>query len=73
MLIPHQQLSREALAGIIDDYILREGTDYGARELSLEEKRARLRRQLERGEVVIAWDERLGTGSLVPREPTRRG
>lgn len=71
--IPHTAVSAEALRGIIESFVLREGTDYGARELSLEEKRARLRRQLERGEVVIAWDERLGTGSLVPREPTRRG
>jgi uncharacterized protein YheU (UPF0270 family) len=35
---------------------LREGTDYGAREFSLDEKVAHVVRQLERGEVKIVFD-----------------
>ena len=66
MLIPYRQLSEDALAGIIDDYILREGTDYGERELSLEEKRARLKKQLARGEVAITYDARTNSCTLVP-------
>lgn len=66
MLIPYQRLSREALAAIIDEYILREGTDYGSREKSLDEKRTRLRTQLERGEVVISFDARTNSCTMVP-------
>ena len=38
MEIPHRQLSDEALLGVIEEYISREGTDYGHREYSFEEK-----------------------------------
>ena len=38
MEIPHQQLSDEALLSVIEEYISREGTDYGHREYSFEEK-----------------------------------
>jgi len=66
VLIPWQQLSDAALAGVIDDFILRDGTDYGNRELSLDEKRARLRAQLVRGEVAITFDPRTNSCTMVP-------
>ena len=45
--IPLQALSPEALIGVIDAFILREGTDYGDRVYTLDEKRDRVRRLLE--------------------------
>jgi uncharacterized protein YheU (UPF0270 family) len=51
--IPQQQLSAEALLGVIDEFILREGTDYGSQEYTLEEKRQRVLRQLDRGDAEI--------------------
>ncbi|MFZ9890043.1 MAG: YheU family protein [Myxococcota bacterium] len=49
-------LSPQALAGVIESFVLREGTDYGHEEHSLEEKVASVRAQLERGEARIAFD-----------------
>ncbi|KGQ34222.1 hypothetical protein P375_01260 [Gallibacterium genomosp. 2] len=57
MIIPWQQLSETALHNITQSFILREGTDYGARELTLAEKEARLLKQIKSGEVVIVWSE----------------
>ena len=37
MKIPQQELSSDALVGVIDAFILREGTDYGPQEYTLEE------------------------------------
>ena len=37
MIIPWQELEEETLYNVLDSFILREGTDYGARELSLDE------------------------------------
>jgi uncharacterized protein YheU (UPF0270 family) len=54
--IPHDALSVAALRGVIESFVLREGTDYGERELSLEWKVAGILRQLERGEVQIVFD-----------------
>lgn len=65
MRIPWQELSEEALRGVIEDYVSREGTDYGGREYSLAEKRQQVLRQLERGEVVISFDAESETCSLM--------
>lgn len=57
MIIPWQELEESTLHNILDSFILREGTDYGARELSLAEKRERLLAQLKADKVVIVWSE----------------
>ena len=61
--IPWQSLSDDALAGVIEEFVTREGTDYGV-EYSLEEKCLAVRRQLEAGEALITFDEATGTCSL---------
>lgn len=53
MKIPQQQLSAEALMGVIDAFILREGTDYGLQEYTLEEKRQRVLGSLASGDAEI--------------------
>ena len=50
------QLSEDALLGVIEEYITREGTDYGLQELSLEQKVAQVKRQLSSGRAVIIFD-----------------
>lgn len=57
MIIPWQSLQPETLENVLDAFILREGTDYGLRELSLAEKRQRLFAQLQAEKVVIVWSE----------------
>ena len=54
--IPHEALSAAALRGVIESFVLREGTDYGEREVPLEWKVAAILRQLERGEAQIVFD-----------------
>lgn len=57
MMIPWQQLSAEALQGLIENYVEREGTDYGEREVDAEVKHGQILAQLKSGEVIIAFDE----------------
>ncbi|MDG4952895.1 YheU family protein [Actinobacillus equuli subsp. equuli] len=57
MIIPWQELEPATLNNVLDSFILREGTDYGEKELSLEEKRERLLTQLKADKVVIVWSE----------------
>ena len=52
--------------GVIQEYVTREGTEYGAEEFSLDEKCLAVKRQLERGEVLITWDEESQSCSLLP-------
>ncbi|MGN0921900.1 MAG: YheU family protein [Cellvibrio sp.] len=65
MIIPHQQLSPDALQGLIEEFITREGTDYGVQEISLVDKVAQVKRQLEQGEVVIVFDTATETVTLL--------
>lgn len=54
--IPREKLSRETIDGIIEEFVLREGTDYGAQEISLERKKEQVYKQLEKNEVKIFFD-----------------
>ncbi|MEC7518412.1 MAG: YheU family protein [Myxococcota bacterium] len=63
--VPQDRLSPAALEGVIDDFVLREGTDYGHDDPTLERKRAEVRRQLDAGEIVVAFDPRTETVNLV--------
>lgn len=56
MEIPPEQLSDAALRGIIEEFITREGTEYGASEVPLDSKVANVAAQIRRGEVVIDFD-----------------
>jgi uncharacterized protein len=64
IVIPHGELSAEALHGVIESFVLREGTDYGEREYSHEEKIAQVRAQLERGQARILFDPESNTVTL---------
>ena len=57
VIVPHTELSPEALNGVIESFVLREGTDYGERDVSFETKVAQVRRQLERREAEIIFDQ----------------
>ena len=65
MQIPYTALSADALRGVIEEFISREGTDYGDQEFSLEDKIRQVRAQLESGEVVLTFDEESETCNLV--------
>ena len=69
IVIPHTELSAEALRGVVESFVLREGTDYGEREISLEQKVAQVLRQLERGEARIIFDAELETVDIVVSRP----
>ncbi len=54
--VPYDQLSPDTLRQLIESYVNREGTDYGLRERTLEQKVDDVVRQLENGEAVIVFD-----------------
>jgi uncharacterized protein YheU (UPF0270 family) len=49
-------LKRDTLRAVIESFVLREGTDYGVHETSLEDKVAQVLLQLRRGEAHITFD-----------------
>jgi uncharacterized protein len=49
-------LEPDTLRAVIESFVLREGTDYGVHEASLEDKVAQVLIQLRRGEAQIMFD-----------------
>ena len=70
--IPHTELSPDSLRGVIDNFILREGTDYGERDVSHESKVTQVMRQLERGEAKILFDPVTESVDIVAGKISRR-
>lgn len=70
--VPHTALSAEALQGVIESFVLREGTDYGERDVAHDAKIAEVLRQLERGEARIVFDPVTESVDIVVTPPRRR-
>lgn len=68
MEIPYKELSADALTAIIEEYITREGTEYGNQEYTLSQKVAQVRRQLQTGEVFVSFDPESQTCQLCTYE-----
>ena len=56
VVVPHTELAADVLRAVIESFVLREGTDYGVQEFTLDQKVAKVIRQLERGEAQIVFD-----------------
>jgi len=56
VIVSYTELSPDALQGVIESFVLREGTDYGMHDYSLEQKVAHVLRQLQRKEAQIVFD-----------------
>jgi uncharacterized protein len=65
IVVPYSELTPEALRGVVESFVLREGTDYGEHLFSLEQKLAHVMRQLERGEARIVFDPQTETIDIV--------
>ncbi len=68
VMVPLDKLSEDALTGLINEFILREGTDYGQREYSLDEKHAQIHKQLASGQIVIVFDPNEESVSIIRKE-----
>ncbi|MDO2948139.1 YheU family protein [Aeromonas simiae] len=68
MIVPWQSLDPQTLNNLIEAFVLREGTDYGEQEISLDEKVAAVRNQLQSGSAVIVYSELHETVDIVPSD-----
>ena len=63
--VPYNQLSPEALQGVIEEFVTRDGTDYGEVEVSLETKIAQVLGQIKSGKAVIVFDQKTETCTIL--------
>ncbi|MEX1033068.1 MAG: YheU family protein [Cellvibrionaceae bacterium] len=67
MIIPYERLAPETLESLIESFVMREGTDYGLNEITLERKVDQVRRQIVQDEVLIVFDSKTESINLMPR------
>jgi hypothetical protein len=72
VVIPYRELSEDTLRGVLESFVLREGTEYGERDVSLDQKVAQVARQLQRGEAQIVFDPGTETVDIVVVKPGGR-
>ena len=60
-----EDLAPETLRAVVESFVLREGTDYGVTETSLDEKVAQVLAQLRRGDAHIVFDPPTESVSIV--------
>jgi uncharacterized protein YheU (UPF0270 family) len=65
VVVPHTELAVDVLRAVVESFVLREGTDYGEKEFSLDQKVARVIGQLERGEAQILFDPETESVAIV--------
>ena len=66
VIIPHRRLSPDAVRGVIEAFITREGTDYGLQEVPLATKVGQVQRQLDAGTGFPGENMKFCTAGLPP-------
>lgn len=62
--IPVDRLSPETLQDIIEEFVTRDGTDYGKTEIPIETKIRQVKNQLESGLAVLVYDHETQTCNI---------
>ncbi|HEY9034625.1 MAG TPA: YheU family protein [Pseudomonadales bacterium] len=74
IIIPPEQLQPETLEAVLEEFVSREGTEYGAEEVPLARKVAQVKRQLADGRAFLCFDEESQSCNILSaREVRERG
>ena len=68
MIIPIEDLSKDALYNLIEGFVLREGTEYGEVDCGLVEKVQQVYSQLKAGEALLVYSELHETVNIIPKD-----
>ena len=57
MIVPWQDIPADTLENLIEEFVSRDGTDYGEREIPLATRVDQVRNLLKKGKAVIWFDD----------------
>jgi uncharacterized protein YheU (UPF0270 family) len=64
MIIPHNELSDDALSGLIEEFVTRDGTEMN----DASTKAATVRKGLDRGDLLVVYDPESESCNIVPAD-----
>jgi uncharacterized protein YheU (UPF0270 family) len=67
-IIPINRLSREARRGVIEEFISRDGTDYGEKEALPERSFSQVKYELEKRLAILVYDNETQTTNILPAD-----
>jgi len=73
MIVPHTELQPDTLRALVEEYVSREGTDYGGTSYSLAEKVDQVLAQLARGEAFILYSELHESCTIISKQELEQG
>lgn len=68
MIIPIAEINPDTLEAIIKEFVLTEGTEYGLEDVSLTDKIAQVKIQLQTGTAYLVYSELHESVNIVPAE-----
>lgn len=71
VIIPYQSVDSDTLTAMLEEFVTRDGTDYGEFEATLSVRVGQVRHQLESEKAAIVFDADEETFSIVPSEDLR--
>lgn len=68
MIVPIESISADALEGMIEEFVTRDGTDYGYDETPLALRVEQVKKKLKNKEIVVLFNEATDEVNLVLSE-----
>ena len=69
--IPWDQLAADTLHALVEEFVTRDGTDYGVEEVALSRKVEQVTRGIKSKEYVIVYDQELDSVHIVTAQQWR--
>lgn len=69
--VPFEELDASTLRAVIESFVLREGTNYGANEVALDTQVEQVRNQLRNRSVKLVFDPESETCSIITEKQFR--
>ena len=63
--VPIESIQKATLSRLVEEFVTRDGTDYGSREISTEQKASRAMAALQAGKAVVVFDPNTGSVTIV--------
>ncbi len=71
--VAYKELESTTLKKLVEEFIMREGTDYGAVEMDLDQKISLVINQLKNGDAALMWDTNLQSSNIVLKKDLKGG
>ncbi len=68
IIVPWKDLPPDTLHNLIEEFVTRDGTDYGDTEISTATKVEQVREQLKKEQVFVVFDETTESVSVLSKE-----